>query len=62
MGCDLKAGAETVCEKLKEMLAQEKISVMVLDNVLYDAGAMEKLSEVRGVVLVEKAATTMYDE
>ena len=62
MGCDLKAGAETVCEKLKEMLAQENISVMILDNVLYDAGAMEKLGGAKGVVLVEKAASTMYDE
>ncbi|MGN0168947.1 MAG: hypothetical protein ACI4AB_12990 [Acetatifactor sp.] len=62
MGCDLKAGAETVCRKLKEMLEQENISVMVLDNVLYDAEAMEKLGGAKGVVLVEKAASTMYDE
>lgn len=62
MGCNLKAGAEAVCQKLKEMLEQENISVTILDNVLYDAEAMEKLEGAKGVVLVEKAASTMYDE
>lgn len=62
MGCDLKAGAEAVCRKLKDILEVEKFTVMILDNVLYDAEAMEKLESVKGIVLVEKAASTMYDE
>lgn len=62
MGCDLKAGADVVCEELKERLAKENISVKILDNVLYDAQAMAELENVRGIVLVEKAMSTMYQE
>ena len=62
MGCDLKAGAGTVCDKLKTALEKDKLKVTVLNNVLYDATAMEQLQDVKGVVLVEKAAVTMYRE
>lgn len=62
MGCDLKAGADVVCNSLKEALEQENFEVMVIDNVLYDAAAMAKLENVKGVVLVEKVASTMYRE
>ena len=62
MGCDLKTGADVVCDKLKVALEKERIEVIVLDNVLYDASAMEQLQAVKGVVLVEKAANTMYRE
>lgn len=62
IGCDMKAGADDVCKKLKTALEKEKLAVTVLDNVLYDAEAMEKLEAVKGVVLVEKAGSTMYRE
>lgn len=62
MGCDLKAGADAVCQALKERLGREKLEVMILDNVLYDAEAMEKLGKSQGVVLVEKAMSTMCEE
>ena len=62
MGCDLKAGAEMVCQELKERLERENITVKILDNVLYDAGAMEELESAKSIVLVEKAMSTMYDE
>ncbi len=62
VGCDLKAGAGTVCDKLKTALEKDKLKVTVLNNVLYDATAMEQLQDVKGVVLVEKAAVTMYRE
>lgn len=62
MGCDLKAGADVVCDSLKAALERDNIAVTVLDNVLYDAAAMEKLEHVKGVVLVEKAGSTMYQE
>ncbi len=62
MGCDLKAGAEAVCRKLKELLEQENITAVILDNVLYDAAAMDELEHAKGIVLVEKAMSTMYDE
>lgn len=66
MGCDLKAGADAVCQALKERLGREKLDVTILDNVLYDAEALEKLGESQGrsqgIVLVEKAMSTLCEE
>lgn len=62
MGCNMSAGADKVCESLKAALEKEQISVRVLNNVLYDAEAMEKMDTMQGVVLVEKAGSTLYNE
>ena len=62
MGCNLEAGAGSVCENLKTALEKEGINVTVLDNVLYNAESMEKIDAVTGVVLVEKAGSTLYNE
>lgn len=62
MGCDLKAGADVVCREIQEKLAKENIAVKILDNVLYDAESMEELESAKGIVLVEKAMSTMYKE
>lgn len=62
MGCNLGAGADKVCEGLKAALEKEGITVTILNNVLYDAEAMEKLSTAKGAVLVEKAGSTLYNE
>ena len=62
MGCNLGAGADKVCEGLKAALEKEGLSVTILNNVLYDAGAMEKVSAAQGAVLVEKAGSTLYNE
>lgn len=62
MGCNLSAGAGNVCESLKAALEKEGIQVTVLDNVLYNAESMEKIDAVTGVVLVEKAGSTLYNE
>lgn len=62
MGCNLSAGTGTVCEGLKAALEKEGIHVIVLDNVLYNAESMEKIDAVTGVVLVEKAGSTLYNE
>lgn len=62
MGCNLAAGAGNVCESLKATLEKEAIAVTVLDNVLYNAETMEKIDQVTGVVLVEKAGSTLYNE
>lgn len=62
MGCNMSAGADKVCESLKAALVKEQISVSVLDNVLYDAEAMEKMDAMQGAVLVEKAGSTLYNE
>jgi hypothetical protein len=62
MGCNLAEGAGNVCESIKQALEKEDIAVTILDNVLYNAEAMEKLENEKGVVLVEKAGSTLYDE
>lgn len=62
LGCNLSAGADKACESLKDVLEKEGITVTILNNVLYDAEAMEKLSTVKGAVLVEKAGSTLYNE
>ena len=58
----MSAGARKVCESLKPALEKEQIRVTVLDNVLYDAEAMEKVDTMQGAVLVEKAGSTLYNE
>ena len=62
MGCNLEAGAGSVCENLKTALEKEGVNVTVLDNVLYNAESMEKVEAMTGVVLVEKAGSTLYNE
>lgn len=62
MGCNLAEGADNVCESIKHALEKEQIAVTILDNVLYNAEAMEKLENEEGVVLVEKACSTLYNE
>lgn len=62
MGCNLAEGADNVCESIKQALEKEQIAVTILDNVLYNAEAMEKLENEKGVVLVEKAGSTLYNE
>ena len=62
MGCNLDAGAGKVCGTLKTALEKEQLNVTILDNVLYNAEAMEKVDAMTGVVLVEKAGSTLYNE
>lgn len=62
MGCNLVEGADNVCESIKQALEKEQIAVTILDNALYNAEAMEKLENEKGVVLVEKAGSTLYNE
>ena len=62
IGCDLKAQALKNCGEIKDFLEKEKIGVRILNNVLYDAEAMRELEDARGVVLVEKAGSTLYTE
>lgn len=62
IGCNMKNGAKTLCEQIKEILKDEDISISVLDNVLYDAEAMDRLSGAECVALVESAGSTLYGE
>lgn len=62
MGCDLKDRVLQDCGEMQKILAEEGVKAQILNNVLYDARAMEKLCHVKGVVLVEKAGSTLYTE
>lgn len=62
IGCDLKDQALAVCEQIKDSLNQSNLQVHILSNVLYDAQAMSNLENAQGVVLVEQAGATLYDE
>lgn len=62
IGCDVKKQIEDICGSIKVLLEKEGIKVSVLDNVLYNAEEMEKLSDAGNAVIIEKTGATMYDE
>lgn len=62
MGCNLAGDTLKFCEQIKERLMAEGTSVQILNNVLYDAEAMEKLADMQGAVLVETVGSTLYGE
>ena len=51
-----------VCEKIQTRLTVEEINVCILNNILYDAEALEMIASFQGVVLVETAGSTLYEE
>lgn len=62
IGCNLKGQAMDTCKLLNDSLTADGIQVEVLNNVIYDAQAMGDLEKAKGVVLVETAGSTFYDE
>lgn len=62
VGCGLKGNSLDVCEKIKARLKEENIQVNILNNVLYDAQTMEELDGEKGVILIEGAGATLYNE
>ncbi len=62
MGCSITGVSGQVCEKIKAFLEKEQLEVVILNNVLYDAEAMEQLENAEGIVLVETAGSTLYKE
>lgn len=62
IGCDIKKRTLDTCNQIKGILAKEGIEVDILNNVLYDAETMESVCDAQGVVLVETAGSTLYDE
>ena len=51
-----------VCKKIVDRLGKEGIKVSLLNNILYDAVNMEKLTEIQGAILVGIAGETFYNE
>lgn len=62
MGSGLKEHSFDICEKIKERLKKDGIQVNILNNVLYDAQMMGELEKAKGVILVESANITLYNE
>lgn len=62
IGCNMAAGTDTLCRQIKENLAASGVTVEILNNVIYDAEAMEKLNETPAAVIIEKVGSTMYGE
>lgn len=62
IGCNMAAGTDSLCRQIKDHLAASGVSVEILNNVIYDAEAMEKLNEMPAAVIVEKVGSTMYGE
>lgn len=62
IGCGLKERSLNTCEKIKDQLAKDNIQVNILNNVLYDAQAMNELEDAKGVVLVESIGSTLCNE
>lgn len=62
VGCNVAGVAQETCESIRTFLAKEQIEAVMLNNVLYDAETMEELEHAQGVVLVETAGSTLYEE
>ena len=62
IGCGIKEEKQEICKKIVDRLGKEGIKVNLLNNILYDAVSMEKLTEIQGAVLVGIAEETFYNE
>lgn len=62
IGCGIKEEKQEICNKIVDRLGREGIKVSLLNNILYDAVSMEKLSGIQGAVLVGIAGETFYNE
>lgn len=62
VGCNINKKMGRVCNDMKEMLEEAAIQVDFLDNILYNAEELEKLSDIQCAVIVEKIGDTMYGE
>ena len=62
IGCDLGKNVPDIPQNMAEKLCASDINAAVLDNVLYDPENTEKLGEMEGAVIIEKAGRTLYSE
>lgn len=62
VGCNINRKMGHICSDMKELLEEEAIQVDFLDNILYNAEELERLSDIQCAVIVEKAGDTMYSE
>ena len=62
IGCDLSRNVIDIPESMAEKLSSGDMNVTVLDNVLYDPENTERLGEMDGALIIEKAGKTLYSE
>lgn len=62
IGCDLGKNIPDIPQNMAERLNVGDINATVLDNVLYDPENTERLGEMDGAVIIEKAGKTLYSE
>lgn len=62
IGCGMTDESLAVCRQLIDRLGEQGVTVELLNNVLYDAASLQRLTEVKGAVLVGIAGETFYSE
>lgn len=62
IGCDMKEEVLNYAQQLKASLAKDGVDLILLNNILYDAEAMERLSNVPAAILMETTGSTLYAE
>lgn len=62
IGCNVTDRTRKIAEQLQDTLKKENIKLNILNNVLYDQEALEKLATAKCVFLLETAGGTFYEE
>lgn len=62
VGCNMKQSSMQVVEQLQNILIKENITIIVLNDILYNQDTMEQLQDAKAVFLMEKVGETLYDE
>lgn len=62
VGCGMTAECLAICKQIIDRLGEQGVEVELLSNILYDAASLQKLTEVKGAVLVGIVGESFYSE
>lgn len=62
VGCDIRDRCMKVAQHIQDILKKEDVEMSLLNNILYNQEALEKVQGAKAVFLLEKAGETLYDE
>lgn len=62
IGCNMEGQTGEICSSIVSAVSEAGIKAESIPNILYDADAYKTFSGYEGVVLLEKAGETMYEE
>ena len=62
IGCGMTDESLAVCKQIMDRLGEQGVVVELLNNVLYDAASLQRLTEVKGAILVGIVGETFYSE